>query len=340
MVTMNDIAQVCGVSRAVVSLVLNGREKEVGIAVQTRDRILSTAETLGYCRNELARAMVTGRNHVVAVIVCGDPDLEFTQRIIRGALDAASRQNFSVKLFQPRPEEMSATLRKLKEQQIAGVLMHDASIRVLEPWLENLKRLGIPCGVFNLPNPTGIGFGIYSDDRSGMEAAVEYLASLGHTRIAHLTTKDQPYEYVELRRHGYLDGMAKFSPEKPRILEGISLGFDSNLELLSALLKEPRNTRPTALVCATDFLAAELYHAAYLRKKFIPEEFSVIGYGGLRIGMFLPVQLTTVGQPFQEMGKRAMEMLLNSIQKQESADGKNIVLKPEMIIKHSCRKLS
>ena len=106
MVTMNDIAQVCGVSRAVVSLVLNGREKEVGIAAQTRDRILSTAETLGYCRNELARAMVTGRNHVVAVIVCGDPDLEFTQRIIRGALDAASRQNFSVKLFQPHPEEI------------------------------------------------------------------------------------------------------------------------------------------------------------------------------------------------------------------------------------------
>lgn len=340
MVTMNDIAQVCGVSRAVVSLVLNGREKEVGIAAQTRDRILSTAETLGYCRNELARAMVTGRNHVVAVIVCGDPDLEFTQRIIRGALDAASRQNFSVKLFQPHPEEMHATLRKLKEQQIAGVLLHDASIRVLEPWLENLKRLGIPCGVFNLPNPTGIGFGIYSDDQSGMKSAVEYLASLGHARIAHLTTKDQPYEYVELRRHGYLDGMAEFSPEKPRILEGISLGFDSNLELLSALLKEPRSTRPTALVCATDFLAAELYHAAYLRKKFIPEEFSVIGYGGLRIGMFLPVQLTTVGQPFQEMGKRAMEMLLNSIQKQESADGKNIVLKPEMIIKHSCRKLS
>ena len=268
MVTMSDIAQACGVSRSVVSLVLNGREKEVGIAQQTRDRIMAAAEELGYCRNELARAIVTGRNNVVAVIVSGDPDLEFTQRIISGALDAASEQNFSVKLFQPRPEEMETTLRKLLEQQIAGVLLHDASIRILEPWLKKLKKLGIPCGVFNLQNPTGIGFGIYSDDHAGMESAVEYLAGLGHRRIAHLTTKDQPFGYVELRRNGYLDGMAKYSPEKPRILEGISWGFDSNLELLFALLEEPAETRPTAVACSTDFLAAELYHAAYLRKKF------------------------------------------------------------------------
>ena len=188
MVTMSDIAQACGVSRSVVLLVLNGREKEVGIAQQTRDRIMAAAEELGYCRNELARAIVTGRNNVVAVIVSGDPDLEFTQRIISGALDAASEQNFSVKLFQPRPEEMETTLRKLLEQQIAGVLLHDASIRILEPWLKKLKKLGIPCGVFNLQNPTGIGFGIYSDDHAGMESAVEYLAGLGHRRIAHLTT--------------------------------------------------------------------------------------------------------------------------------------------------------
>ena len=140
---MSDIAQACGVSRSVVSLVLNGREKEVGIAQQTRDRIMAAAEELGYCRNELARAIVTGRNNVVAVIVSGDPDLEFTQRIISGALDAASEQNFSVKLFQPRPEEMETTLRKLLEQQIAGVLLHDASIRILEPWLKKLKKLGL-----------------------------------------------------------------------------------------------------------------------------------------------------------------------------------------------------
>ena len=240
-------------------------------------RIMAAAEDLGYSRKELARAIVTGRNNVVAVIVSGDPDLEFTQRIISGALDAASEQNFSVKLFQPRPEEMETTLRKLLEQQIAGVLLHDASIRILEPWLKKLKKLGIPCGVFNLQNPTGIGFGIYSDDHAGMESAVEYLAGLGHRRIAHLTTKDQPFGYVELRRSGYLDGMAKYSPEKPRILEGISWGFDSNLELLFALLEEPAETRPTAVACSTDFLAAELYHAAYLRKKFIPEEFSVVG---------------------------------------------------------------
>lgn len=340
MVTMSDIAQACGVSRSVVSLVLNGREKEVGIAQQTRDRIMAAAEELGYCRNELARAIVTGRNNVVAVIVSGDPDLEFTQRIISGALDAASEQNFSVKLFQPRPEEMETTLRKLLEQQIAGVLLHDASIRILEPWLKKLKKLGIPCGVFNLQNPTGIGFGIYSDDHAGMESAVEYLAGHGHRRIAHLTTKDQPFGYVELRRNGYLDGMAKYSPEKPRILEGISWGFDSNLELLFALLEEPAETRPTAVACSTDFLAAELYHAAYLRKKFIPEEFSVVGYGGLRIGTYLPVPLTTVAQPFWEMGNRAMETLLNTIQKNEPSDGSNILLETEIIVNQSCRELS
>ena len=131
-----------------------------------------------------------------------------------------------------------------------------------------------------------------------------------------------------------------YSPEKPRILEGISWGFDSNLELLFALLEEPAETRPTAVACSTDFLAAELYHAAYLRKKFIPEEFSVVGYGGLRIGTYLPVPLTTVAQPFWEMGNRAMETLLNTIQKNEPSDGSNILLETEIIVNQSCRELS
>lgn len=340
MVNMSNISKECGVSQTVVSLVLNGRDKEVGISAQTRERVLAAANELGYCRNELARAIVTGHNNVVAIIVCGDTSLEFTQRIIEGALNAASMQNYSVKLFQPRPQELDTTIRKLQGQKVAGVLIHDASIDILTPWLRKFKKLGIPCGVFNLLNPTEIGFGIYSDDRSGMESAVEYLANLGHRRIAHLTTKDQPFEFEKLRRSGYLDGMKKYSPEEPRILEGISWGIDSNLELLFSLLDEPVETRPTAVVCATDYLAAELFHAAYLRKKFIPEEMSVIGFGGLKIGEYLPMPLTTVRQPFREMGNRAMETLLNTIQNKESSDGLNIKLETEITINQSCRKLS
>ena len=87
MPTMTDIAVECGISRSVVSLVLNGRDKELGIAASTRDQILRVAREIGYCRNELAASIGKKHSQVLAFVTAKMGSIEYTGRIQNGVLD-------------------------------------------------------------------------------------------------------------------------------------------------------------------------------------------------------------------------------------------------------------
>ena len=337
MATMADIAKSCGVSRTTVSFVLNGLEKDVGIAPQTCEYVLRTAKAMNYCRNELARAVVTGKSRIVGMMYPEVPS-EFTHRAISGMLDAASRREYSVKLFPLAEQGREMTLRRLQEQKVAGVLLHNKSCALAEPWLREFQKLDLPCGVFNLPNSTGIGFGVHSDDVAGMEAAVAHLAGLGHRRIAYLMRAySRDNEYSRARLQGYFSGMEKFAHAPPRVVEIEGCGPVRDGPQYPALLDESPAARPTACVCATDFLAVQLLRTAYHKRLWVPEALSIVGYGGLAIGTAQPMSLTTLAQPFEKMGARAMDLLLDAITDGDARNGRNEALPVELLAGETCR---
>src|SRR5258708_2821945 len=95
--TIYDIAHAAGVSPTAVSAVLGGRGKQARIGKATAERILTIASRLGYERNDLAHAVVSGRTRLIAIIT-RDPTHEYIGRLIHGALAAAAERNYLLHL--------------------------------------------------------------------------------------------------------------------------------------------------------------------------------------------------------------------------------------------------
>ncbi|RYG58438.1 LacI family transcriptional regulator, partial [bacterium] len=127
-ITMSDIAQRAGVSRPTVSIVLNDRHETVGIAAETRNRVLLAARELGYRRNALARAVKTGRSLTLGFLA-GEADLEYSSAAFSGILDCADESNYTVKRFRlhDRPED-EAVIERCSEHRLDGIIVNDTGL--------------------------------------------------------------------------------------------------------------------------------------------------------------------------------------------------------------------
>ena len=213
MPTMSDIAVECGISRSVVSLVLNGRDKELGISATTRDQILRVAREIGYCRNELAASIGKKHSQVLAFVTADMGSVEYTGRIQNGVLDAASERGYTVTVHRLKKNTNAEIIRKILGWRAAGVIFHVAELSAIQEITAVLDKNGIPWGTVNLSNPGGIG--VTTDDRKGIENAVRLLAERGHRKIAYLMLRGtRPIEYKENRENGYRDGMKNYLAEQ------------------------------------------------------------------------------------------------------------------------------
>lgn len=334
MVTIKDIACEAGVSHPTVSLVLNGKAKQSRISDEVARRICETAKRLGYARNELARSMVTGRNEVIAFVAADMGLIEYTGRIQNGILSEVSAHNYSLKLYRLDKNNQIETTKALIAQRVSGVIFHCARHEDFADVRKELEQVNIPVAIVNLSNNGKTGFGVTTDDYQGAFDAIKYLTELGHRKITHITY-DNNSEYVVNRRNGYLDGMKKYSDEKPLILhipEFAGIAEESSWHKNS--LKEITSQGVTAIFCAQDTLAMKVFGAAYSLNIRIPEELSIIGFGDMNMGAYAPVPLTSIAQPFEEMGRLAALKIIEH--KEKSLDMK---LETKLVLRESTSKI-
>jgi len=307
MVTIKDIARESGVSHATVSYVLNGKAKQARIGDEACERIKAVAERLGYQRNELARSMVTGRNDVLAFVSYNTGTWEYTGKILSGVMEETTRGDFALKVFNLEQAAQADIARRLLEQRVAGVVFHSSRHEDFAEIQEAMAKARVPCATVNLSNPAA-GFGVTSDDFQGVKDAVAHLVALGHRHIAYLT-KNSNVEYIENRKNGYLAGMGSFQP---------LLGEDIAM-LLAA--------KPSAVVCYSDYAACDVLRAAYQLGLRVPDELSVVGFADLEIAQNAVVPLTTVAQPFEEMGREAAAALLASSKRLDGTENRKLAVK-------------
>jgi DNA-binding LacI/PurR family transcriptional regulator len=312
MITMSDIAKQAGVSRATASLVLNGRDADARISASTRQRVLAVAEQMGYRRNELARAVVTGRNFVLGLVE-RQGGLEQKARIVGGALQAAEARGYQIKVWSyPDPEKMAELSKRCVEQRLAGLMVIRPAYSTDEIHKE-LLRYQMPMVLVDdgLAEPWAINIG--SDDRQGVRQAMEHLIGLGHRRIACIT--GTPVDSLStVREQSYREIMAQHGfpvPDGDVSYNGWSL--DATEECVTRLFSGGL-PRPTALFVATGDphagVALRTLRALGLR---VPTDVSVVGYADLTLAQIVDPPLTTVSQPFADMGSVAVEVLLSLI---------------------------
>jgi DNA-binding LacI/PurR family transcriptional regulator len=310
MVTMSDIAKHLGVSRLTVSAVLNNRVQEVGIGEETARRVREASAALGYHRNHLALAMKTGHNPVVGCLISGLGS-EWTSRTLSGLLARLHEDGYLIKIENVTgPEAEEAALSRLLEQRVSGIFCCN-----FNPNAAFARRLEQAAKIYDTPLVSSISrhdlaaWQINSDDRNGIRQMVDYLWNLGHRRMAFIGGDEEE----AVRRTTFLEAMAERGVTVPEQRVFLSGWNDHNAEVGTAHLLSLKRGRPTAILCANDRLGAIVLKVARRMGFAVPQDLSVAGYSNSMLSEITDPALTSVTQPFEEIGKRCAEALLQLI---------------------------
>jgi DNA-binding LacI/PurR family transcriptional regulator len=317
MITMRDIAVRAGVSRSTVSFVLNDKHDAMGVNENTRRRVLQVADELGYRRNALARSIVTGKFPVFGFLVWGSMlEFEVAARVMNGAMDEAEVHNYTVQVMRLFRENDEEVIRRCVEMRPTGVMGIYAPTEILVHLRQEMSRFHIPVMVLDstigLPGMSSI----VSDDILGCHQAIEHLVSLGHRRIAFIGGSPETVA-GSMRIQGYTRAMEEHGlPVLPGYLEN---GYweAASVEQATRRLFQETEVPPTAVFCADDKTALVACRVIRQLGWRIPEQVSVIGFADLSMSFYSDPPLTTVSQPFHEIGRQAVRRLLTLAQEGE-----------------------
>ncbi|WP_169514073.1 LacI family DNA-binding transcriptional regulator [Jonesia quinghaiensis] len=300
--TIIDVAQHAGVSKSLVSLALRGSS---GVKPETRQHILNVAQELGYRSNTWARNLAQGRSGMIGILL-NDLSSAYHTDIAQGIEAAATTVGLSAILTHGHRDEeaLSARLGHMQDLGADGIIVVSAA---LNPQHLATAAARLPIVVVGRPAavPDTVG-SVWNNDELGARLAVEHLAGLGHTRIAHLSGSPRPASRARLASfHTTMTDLAL--PEPHQVFHGP--------HALVHAMGDPATARtaPTAVFASNDRRAAKLHAAALDAGLRIPEDLAIVGYDNTELATLLRPQLTSIDQPRHEMGQRALHMLVDML---------------------------
>lgn len=328
--TKIDVARAAGVSHATVTRVMQGSPR---VLEPTRRQVLAACRKLNYHPDLVARSLRTRKSHLFGFVV---PTLihSYYARLISAMQDRAGALGYQVLVNQTRGAELSVEhISAMVGQRVAGLFI--LTRKCSKPLYEYLKSRGVPVVFLDNPGPKGTVF-IGTDDYHGAIAATSYLVSLGHRRIAHLA--GVPASYAGRRRMlGYLAALKKhgIKSDKSDIMF-TNFKLDGGYDAAEQVFQSDRKF--TAVFCANDYIAVGLLAWAYNHGIGVPAKMSVVGFTGDEIGQFSAPPLTTVVQPTEVMGAKAVEQMMNIIEGRKVSP--RILAPPELLVRSSTARLA
>ena len=327
--TIKDIAEMAGVSRATVSRVLSNPS----VVSQPRQEAVHRAiKDLSYRPSPIARGLTTGRVPCLHVLI-SDIRNPFYAEMARGVEDAARNNDYAVVFgnTDDSPERELQYLAHTNELRFAGVIMMSAVGKVdLKKALCELNR---PVVLANRLVPGMEADAVVLNNEHGAYHATRYLIDLGHRRICHLAGLRYSSASAE-RKRGFVRAVEEAALDIPQgsVFSG-DLRVESGETMGRRLVKE--GLKCTAIFAANDLMAIGLISAFESEGIRVPEDVSVIGFDDIAYAGLPRVQLTTIKQPSYEMGRAALNMLLERVRGESSAF-RMMRFEPELVERGTC----
>ncbi|WP_316837312.1 LacI family DNA-binding transcriptional regulator [Pedobacter nutrimenti] len=331
-VTIIDIARQLGISKSTVSRALSCHPN---VHEQTRIKVLKLAEEFEYQRNMFSVNLTRKATHTIGIIV-PEFNRSFFPQVIKSAQEAAKDAGYNLIIAQSDENyQTEVTNAKLMLQyQVDGVLISLTKETNNFDHLKQFERRGVPIVFFNRVCDQIIAPKVIVDDYEGAFAAVEHLIETGKKKIAHLTGPET-LKVCNNRKRGYFDALKKYDIP---IDEELVLHYDLNLAQVRIYLNHflAMDPRPDALFCVNDPTAVEVIKLLKAKGIKIPEEIAVVGFSNDLVSTFIEPQLTTVEQPIDQLGRTAVALLVDQINR-DIANWKahTVVLKTNLIIRAS-----
>lgn len=306
---IKDVAREAGVSTATVSHVIN-ETKFVSDA--TRQKVQDAIEKLNFYPNAHARTLASGRSNIIGLLV-SDISNPFFPELIKSIEASAFEHGYNLMLFNTNYDAKRAAdyVRRLIEFKVAGVALMTAE---LEPALiEELMKKQVRAVFSDLGAVTEHMSNIILDYAVGIEEAVRHLVSLGHQNIAHIAGSSR-IRSGNIRREAFIDSMKRHLPDSddPMIFEG-DFRFESGRMAATEILA--LKELPTAIIAANDMMALGAMQELKTAGVSIPRDISIIGFDDIAFAALSEPPLTTVCSPRVEIGRRAIEALMTTIER-------------------------
>jgi DNA-binding LacI/PurR family transcriptional regulator len=326
-ISIKDIARTAGVSHSTVSRALADSPL---VNERTKERIRQLAKDMEYTPSAIARSLVRQRTETIGVVVSTVAD-PFVSEVVRGIEETAFNAGFSVLLCESgnnRDREI-AGVKMLREKRVDGIVVSASTVG--DFYMPLLDELHIPIVLVNREQGTRYEYSVVTDDSDGGEQAVRHLLSLGHWRIGLITgptesqsSSNRLLAYRQtLERHGLTFDPGLVAPGNGRA--------DGGRSGAAILLSRP--DPPTAVFCYNDMTAIGAIAAVKKRALDVPGDVSVVGFDDIAFAEFVDPPLTTVRQCKYEMGRLAMDMVLDLL------NGKmpvaKVFLRGELIVRES-----
>ena len=327
--TIRDVARHAGVSLGTVSNVLNRPDV---VAPETRERVRTVIEELGFVRNNAARQLRGIKSPSIALVVF-DFDNPFFTEVARGVEEAANEANHVVILASSAgaKEREGRALRLLEEQRVAGILISSATRRPSER-VREIRTRGTPIVLLDRHRSRRDQCSAAINDTTGGRLVGEHLLSLGHERIG-LINGPRSLKPCAERRDGLLDVLARNELALAHDLETETMTIDAGDEATAELLE--RRPLPSALFCGNDLLAIGAERAALARGLRVPDDLAIVGYDDIRFAQTSLVPLTSVPNPAYELGYEAAKLLIDEATNAREHRHERLLFEPELVVRQS-----
>ncbi|HEX2128039.1 MAG TPA: LacI family DNA-binding transcriptional regulator [Solirubrobacterales bacterium] len=309
--TLSDVARKAKVSLSTASRTLNGNSDLV--RGDLRERVHAAARELGYVPNAHAQSLARATTSTIGLIVHDIADPYFSA-IARGAEQVATEQGLLVMIGSDfaDPERELEYLESLAAQRVRGIILcgsgfESKTIRARAlAQLEAYARFGGRVAAISehrMPVDT-----VRLDNRGGARELTRYLIEQGHRELAVVTGPSGLTTWRDRLAGVRAAAEAAGIEVESACVHEIAPNRDAAYEATSAILAGGH--RPTAVIALTDVMALGVLAALRDRGVEVPAEISVVGFDDIDLARDVTPPLTTVGVPMEELGRRAVEMVV------------------------------
>ena len=326
-ISIDDVARESGVSPATVSRVINNKSS---VKEENRQRVLATIKKLKFQPSVFAQRLAKGKSNVVGLVI---PRYEgvfysfYVLELIRGIGTMCEALKLDLLLH------LTSAKSTLNLKGVGGIIFAD--IIANQHQLEYALEQRVPSVVINHFVDSLDVSCISIDNTKGAKEAVDYMAGLGHRRIAHIAG-DLITQAARQRLEGYKKGLKINNLEFRE--DYVAKTDYSRGQARSAAYQLLRlNQPPTAIFVASDSMALEVMVVATELGKSIPGGVSIIGFDDNPSGLYAPVSLTTIKQPLIKMAQESVKEL-NRLMSIHSSKIAKRVLPCELVVRESCAR--
>lgn len=336
--SLNDIAKHLGVSKTLVSFVLNGKGKEYRISEDICKKVLEVARELNYTPNRIAQGLRTGRTNTIGLIIA-DIANPFFGILGREIEQEAARYGYRV-IFcssDENPEKSRQQITMLQQSQVDGFIISPPMNS--QEQIRTLARGTIPFVLIDRYFPEIECNYIVVDNFDAAYKATNHLLRLGRRRIANITVNMDLVNMKE-RTEGYRQALRDASVGIDETLVKILPFSHDNKDIARAikeLVGKTGNKKIDAILFSTSKLGINGIECISALGLKIPDDIAIVSFDNPDAYKICTSPVTVVNQPLKEIGKTAVQVLLSEIKHPESiAKIQKITLKTDFIIRKSC----